>query len=301
MNNMQQKNASGHDSPWWIFVPGAGIFGKNPDMGKLPNLGLGGEGNAFVWNTIGNSLTVGGLTAAATILAHNWTKEHVRRKAEKRHENKVNALSPISTPNTASDVSAVDAIRSIGVRDVAKRRKNKREEDKENEALQKTESMPKSAMWTDTVLPLLATIPVAGGVYTLVSSDLKDQHKEELDKEIAEKRNHLDKLYAKMLKLRASDKNIEKTAGIGSLGYGLLLTSMGLVPMLAGIGAYKYTKAHDEDIIKRKIIEKQIMDQNLTNIPDTLEVVTGDDESIPTTRKEQKYIDELNKTVEDLG
>ena len=300
MKNPLQKSADGrYSSPWWIFVPGAGILGKNPDVSKLPNMGLGPEGNAFLWNTIGNSLTVGGITAAATILAHNWTKGHLKHKVERNHETKVNALSPISTPNTAPDVKAVKEVRSIGVRDVAKKRK-KQEEEKE--------PMQKSAMFVDTVLPLLATIPVSAGVYEWTRSELEKKHKEDLDKEIAEKRNHLDKLYAKMLKLRAKEgapivksASMNKEAGLGNLGLGLLYTSFGLAPILAAIGAYKYTKTHDDDILKRKILEKQIMSQNLTNIPDTLEVVTGENETIPTSRKEQKYIDELNKTVEELG
>ena len=290
------KKADG-DSPWWMFVPGAGIFGKKPDVGRLGDLGLGRDGNIFAWNLIGNSITAGGVTAAATILAHKLAKAHVRSKAAKLHEAKVNALAPISAPNMASDIKAVGELRRIGVGNNNK----KAGKDPEELVMQKTESMPKEAMWRS-VLPLLATIPVSAGVYHWVKSELKDEHEEELNKEIAEQRNHLDKLYAKLLKARSSDDQLEKTAnGPITAGYGLLMTSVGLMPILAGIGAYKYTKAHDEDIIKRKILEKQIMAQNLTNIPDTLEVVTGDDESIPTTRKEQKYIDELNKTVEELG
>lgn len=299
------------DSKWWLLLPGHGVLGKEPDLKDFPQIFKDQTANRTAWNVLGASLSTAAVVAAASVIANNIANRRWDKKRVEAHRNKVNALFSFSTPNVAPAKHAVTEVRSIGVSkpkllpppatapaDVT-----------EKELVEKTASSDAIT----SVLPILATIPVAAGTYALIKDDLKDVRKEALEREIEEKRNKLDKLYAQLLKERATlakNASVEKTADFDwwdrASEYWDGAKTVALLPLLAapiafGLMSHGFTSKHDNNRAKLKMLEKQIISQNLTNIPDTLEVITGEGESIPKTRKEQKYIDELNKSVEALG
>ena len=323
MQNETDIHKQADDKHWsYAFIPGHQFLGLETDMSKYPKVFTNAGANRTLWNTLGAVATTGAITAAIAASANKLAERKWDAAKRDKHRNKVNALFAFSTPNKATDQRAVTAVRNIGIGSTKKKideDKVKELENKEQpsiidiaavkELLPKAASLPKKADWeiAGTMLPLLATVPAALGVYNLVRDDVKEVRKEELDKRILEERNKLDALYAELLKRRsniakqAKGDDSEGSPGLWE-GAGAFL-GLGLIgaPLLSSLIAYHYTKKHDDTHQRMKLLKDQIISQNLTNIPDTLEVITGEDESIPETRKEQKYIDQLNKAVEDLG
>lgn len=290
------------DSPLWTLLPGHGFLGINPDLKGLPKLFADPSYNRTAWNTLGAVASTSAIVAAASIIANKLATSRWDKKRAEAHRNKVNALFSFSTPNIAPEKKAVTEVRSLGVVEPKLLTNDSNTEDlSEYKDVVKKEA---DAGMLANILPILATIPAAMGTYALIKDDLKEVRKQDLDKEIEEKRNKLDKLYAKLLKERsdlsknASDKN--GNPDLKDKVYAGLLLPLLAAPIAFGLMSYGFTSKHDDNRAKMKMLENQVISQNLTNIPDTLEVVTGENGAIPKTRKEQKYIDDLKKAIKEL-
>jgi len=327
MNNIQKKAA---DSPLWLLAPGSGILlGKTPDVSGLPRLARNDINNQAAWNTVGATITASGIAAAAALIANKLAESKLERKRKQIHTNKVNALMPLSTPNYAPDISAVAAVRNLGV---STPKKEKEEENKLSKAIEQIKQklltytedilpskeeekheLKKAAdgLIPTQVLPALATIPAALLTHTLVNKELEEERKEDLDEEIEELRNRLDSLHAELLETYRDERGVVKAASGGLLWNdentgalqrvgAVMLASTALAFAIPAVGAYMYTKKSDKARKKLEVLEKKVLAQNLTNIPDSLSVVVGEDEKIPKTRKEQKYIEELAESSKSL-
>jgi len=292
-------------SPWNAFIPGAELFGAEIDTSKLPQVfkpGPGDKGeaanyNKILWGTLGSTLTLTGILGAAKVLANRYAESEWDKKKAEIHKNKVNALYSYNTPNTAPDVQAVK-----DVRDLAVAKKIEDEEEKPEGII--LEPLPKAAdgEFAAAVVPPLIALPTAFAIQSLFEKDVVENRRDELSEEIAKQRNKLDKLYARMLKLQ-SKSPVNKIASGPSLtdrfSAGYLLTTA-LLSSAVGYAAYYYTKKQDENRIKQKMLEKQLIPQNLTNVPATMDIEVSKSGKIPQTRSEQNYIEDLGKKVAEL-
>lgn len=285
------KNAA--DSPWYIFVPGhRPLLGKDPDIKRLPKLTGHADADATIWSTLGMTLTLGTVAAAATVLANKVAEKAWDRKRQEIHKNKVNALYSYNAPNSAPEVAAVDEVREIGLNEP------KKLENKASKLLENKEALvEKSAAggFAAALIPPLVAVPAAFAIGNATSKIMEEDREQTLDKEIAELRNKLDRLYARHLELQG----VNKQASGRPNPLGQALTIGALVPLaisgLTGYAAYLYTKKKDENRQKLKMLEEVVMPQNLTNTPAELQLVLGENQALPTRREEQTYIDDLKE------
>ena len=291
------KQAAG-DSPWWIFMPGHRFLGKTPDTDKLPDLLGNSDANNVLWSTIGSTLTLGTLAATATAIANKVVEKAWDRKRAEIHRNKVNSLYSYNTPNTAPDVEAVKEIRELGITEPRKI------EQKAPKLLENNAPVEKTASVAAALIPPLVSIPAAFAIGNMTKDVLEEDRGEELDKEIAELRNKLDKLYARHLELQgvsktANDDGADRPGPGGKLLAALMLTPLA-ISAITGYATYLYTKKKDENRQKLKMLQEHVLPQNLTNTPSEVQLVLGENNTIPSDRGNQGYIEDLNAKVSQL-
>ena len=312
-----------YTSPWGIFVPFNRFLHLNPDTAKLPNLTSNAEANQMIWSTLGATLSITGVLGLATYLANAYTVHKWDKKKAAIHRNKVNAIHSYNTPNTANAVKAVNQVRNLGLSGkTPKLLENKVvEAAANNEALADEDPVLTKAAHGDNMekaasgnlaalIPPLIAIPSAIALNGLFKDDMAETHGEELDKEIIKQRNKLDALYARLLALHGD--NIEKTAGgdrpsavkpgvdkpsLVENGTQLLFGIPIVAGMLAGYATYKYAVEQDEDFNKKKMLEKTVLPQNLTNAPAEVQLVLGKGGKIPHKYTEQSYVQAPNKAI----
>lgn len=282
---------AGGDSPWSIFVPlHRTVFGLNPNVDKLPKVLGSREANSILWSTLGQTLSLGAIAATATVLANKVAESAWDKKRKAIHENKVNALYSYNAPNTAPDVQAVKEVREIGLKEP------KQLENKETKLLENKEPMEKAAgTLAEALVPPLIAVPAAFAIGSLAKEVIEEDRGEKLDKEIAELRNKLDRLYARSLELRGVEKTAagdEKPNVLGRMATAAVLGPLALAT-ITGYATYLYTKKKDENRQKLKMLEETVLPQNLTNTPAEMQLVLNDKDKLPTTRSEQNYIEDL--------
>ena len=285
------------DSPWYIFVPGhRPLLGKDPDIKQLPKLTGNEDADATLWSTLGMTLTLGTVAAAATAIANKVAEKAWDRKRQEIHKNKVNALYSYNAPNSAPEVEAVKEVREIGLNE-PKKLENKLPKLLENKepAVEKAAAGGMAAA----LIPPLVAIPTAFAIGNATKKIMEEDREQELDKEIAELRNKLDRLYARHLELQGVSKQASGPNFTGRvITLGLLLPAA--VAGLTGYATYLYTKKKDENRQKLKMLEEVVMPQNLTNTPSELQVVLGSEKTLPTKREEQTYIEDLKEKAAQL-
>ena len=230
-----------YDSPAWLLLPGHRLLGQNPDLRNLPKIFSDDAANNTAWSTLGAVTSAGILSALLTKLVNKKAKKHLEDKQKEVHANKIDALYASAEADKAGDVK-------------------------------KTAS---SASAATTILPLTAAALTGYGVHKLVSKNVDREYAAELDARIAKQRAKLQKLYEQLEHLYGSGDNqtITKQASSPSItGRSLLLAYLGLLSM-AGVGAaggYYYTKKHSDEYAMQKVLEEQMLADNLTNIPDNV-------------------------------
>ena len=165
-----------------ILIPFAEFFGMNTEPTGLPQLSSDAETNKIAWNSLGNAASISAVLIGLKLAANHIARKEMNKARNRAHENKVNALYAYSTPNTAPQTSAVKKVRSLGV--------------------SKESSMEKSASVASMAVPAIVGGTAALIATKIVSDKIKDEAKDEVDEKLADARNRLDALYAKLLKLR---------------------------------------------------------------------------------------------------
>jgi len=308
------------DFNWNVMLPGAGAMGLDDTPRGLPSTG-DTHTDKIVWNTAGNTITIASALIGLKLLANKLARKELEKKKKRAHENKVNAMHAYSTPNTAPQAEAVDKVRSLGV--------------------------TKESSIGTVAVPLMLATPAALAITKIVTERAKDDAEDEADEKLAEARNELDALHAKLLKLRlkksasslklpiidddededdGDDDDTDevevtvkspsvpkpaitaKSTGFSLLpkaasneivnkGVGGYLLTAALVAGLTGATVYTLTKDKDKERKRKKLLEKQIFAQNLTNTPNQVELLLGKHAPFPTDESRQTYIKEIADSV----
>lgn len=327
-----EKNAS---FPWSIFIPGAPLVGEGDPEG-LPELSSDADTNKMAWNTIGNTASISAALIALKLIANRTAKKELEKARKRVHENKVNAMFAYSTPNTAPQADAVEKVRSLGV-------------------TKKASTLEKEASPWTTALPIVLSVPAALAISKIVEDKAKDEEQDEADQKLAEARNKLDALHARLLKLRmkksaslgmpemddeseevgvdseedneeekernkatnqryarqlkneisqleaqSTDQKLTKKAGASIWDFlgGSAILIAALTAGLSGATVYHLTKSKDSERKRKKLLEKQIFAQNLTNTPNQVELLLGKHNPFPTDESRQNYIQEISKAID---
>lgn len=319
-----------------IFIPLAGLFGLNDNPNGLPQLSSDSATNKILWNSAGNAVTLTATIAGIKVLANSLARKELDKRRSRVHENKVNAMHAYSTPNTAPQVDAVERVRALGINKGASAAtvalplviaapaamgltsliSGKLKENAE-EALDEKLAAARNELDALHAKLLKLRLKKSSSALEIPASIIdadedEDEDDEDEDDEDEDEGASTRKRRVRIRPVRKGETGIPEygdlrapygfmskaaSEGLVAKGLGTYILAAALVAGLTGATVYNMTKDKDKERKRKKLLEKQVFAQNLTNTPNQVELLLGKHAPFPTDESRQTYIKEISDSV----